>query len=522
MKNKKYIPYLLLAAVAGLIFGLSEYIQWYGDSYLYRFDFGTGEPIETFWDIFPSQYAHYFMMNGRVWAHVLCQGFSALWGQTAFAICNALVYVAFILLFVKIAGGSWVHTSTLLSCILMILLITDLSYNANCQIGYVWTSTITLVFIIYYCKCRDIKRAKIWQLVLLFLLSILAGNGNEAIAIGVGASLIFDFFINYRRLTVGQWVMLVGFGIGGLILCLSPGTLNRASGDTANFIYSSYRILINSKALYLLIITLGVLKIRRRLKLKQYIVENWFLFVALISLIVFNFMIGIGESGRQLFGIELFSAILTIKALKDHTFSNWAIAFLSLCIIMIYSLKVEYLRDSNKDLQMLRKEIESSSDSIIYLDFKKYNSFVKPTEVKDLQKDQIFIVCSILDDMNNIGRYYKLLHGEKFIHGDSISKYPIQHKVYPTVLKEILQRTDRNFASRCADETYLIVQDLRDPATFILHRQINIFGMKISLPPYTVEFNDPYFYHDSLNINLENFKIPFVENGEIEIVHNEL
>lgn len=514
MSIKKYIPYLLLAAVAGLIFALSEYIQWYGDSYLYRFDFGTGEPIETFWEIFPSQYAHYFMMNGRVWAHVLCQGFSALWGQTAFAVCNALVYVAFILLFVKLAGSSWRHIYALLSCILMVLLITDLSYNANCQIGYVWTSTITLVFIIYYCKCRDIKRAKIWQLVLLFLLSILAGNGNEAIAIGVGASLIFDFFIIYRRLTVVQWVMLVGFGIGGLILCLSPGILDRASGDTANFVYSAYRLLITSKALSLLIMTICILKIRHCLNLKQYLVENRFLVVALLTLILFNFMIGIGETGRQLFGIELFSAILTIKALKNNAFPKWVLAILGLCLMVIYSLKVEYLHDSNEDLRVLRKEIESSSDSIIYVDFKKYSSFVKPTEVKDLQNEQIYVVCSILDDINNKGRFYQLSKNK------DVSQYPIRYKVYPTAFMEILNLHDRNFASKCADGTYLVVQDRRNPATFILHRRINILGMKYPLPPYTVEFNDPYLNHDSMNVILENFKIPFIENGEIEIIRN--
>lgn len=511
MRIKQYIPYILLALVAVLIFALSDYIQWYGDSYLYRFDFATGDPIESFWEIFPSQYAHYFMMNGRVWAHVLCQGFSALWGQTAFAVCNALVYVAFVLLFVKVVGGNWRNISTLLSCILIILLLTDTSYNANCQIGYIWTSTVTLAFIIQYFKAQGSRNNTLWKLILLFLLSLFAGNGNEAIAIGVGAALIVDFFANFKKLTVAQWVMIIGFGIGGLILCLSPGILDRASGDTANIVYSTYRLLINSKALYLLIIILVILKIKKEVRLKRFFTENRFLFIALIALIVFNFMIGIGETGRQLLGIELFSALLTIKALNRHAFPKWLIIILSLAVVSVYSLKFNYLHDSNDDLRKLRNEIELSNDSIGFLDFKKYNSFVKPTEVKDLQNSQEFIVCSIIDDVSNREHYYQELHGHKVT-------YPKRYKVYPTIFKDILNRSDRNFATRCEDDTYFITQDKYNPATFVLHRQINVLGIKFPLSPYTVEFKDDYLNYDNVNVLLENFKIPLVENGEIEMI----
>lgn len=508
------MSFLLLAAVGALIFALTDYIQWYGDSYLYRFDFATGEPIENFWDILPSQYAHYFMMNGRVWVHVLCQGFSALWGQTAFAVCNAIVYVVFMVLFVKTVGGSRRNIPTLLSCIIIILLFCDTSYNANCQIGYIWTSAVTLAFIIQYFKVRTNNGRHLWSFALLFILSLLAGNGNEAIAIGVGAALIYDFITNFRRLTMVQWVMLAGFGIGGLVLCLSPGSLDRSSGESANFVYSTYRLLLHSRALYLLILTVGILKIRHMISIRCFAKENRFFITALISLLVFNYIIGIGVIGRQLLGVELFSAILTIRALKGRAFPNWALATLAVISAAVYALKFEYLHDSNEDIRALRRKMECSADSIIFHDFKKYSRLVKPTEVRDMQYSPYFVVCSFLDDMNNRGLYYQSVRN-----GIDPPPYTIRHRIYPTDFKNVLHRDDRNFAMKCADGTYFIAQDNRNPATFILHRNLNIMGLKIPFQPYTVEFREDYFLNtDSLNVLLERFDIPLVENGEIEVV----
>lgn len=513
MKNKDYIPYLLLASVAVLIFALSDYIQWFGDSYHYRFDFATGDPIESFWDIFPSQYAHYFLANGRVWAHVLCQGFSALWGQTAFAVCNALVYVVFVLLFVKCVGGDWRNTPTLLSCIIIILLFADTVYNANCQIGYIWTATATLAFLIQYSRAKESKDYRIWELVLIFFLSLLAGNGNDAIAIGVGAALIVDFFMNFKKLTLGQWVMLIGFGIGGLILCLSPGSIHRATSNFVPLIYSLYRIMVNSRALILLLVILCALKLTHSISLRQFARKNIFLLVAGATLLLFNLVIGTATTGRQLFGVELFSAILAARALKNYAFPKWALLVLSILTIFVYALKFEYLRESNEDLRLLRERIESSEDGIVFIDFKKYETWVKPTEVNNKMLPSAYVDCGIIDDMNNRGRYYQILLGV------DVTPYPIDYNVYPTALREVLKSDDRNSVTKGVDGKYLIVQDSKNPATFVLHRQINILGLKFPLHPYTIEFNDDNCdNYDGAKIMLEDFEIPLVENGEIEIV----
>lgn len=512
---------LILSLLWLIIFSLTDYIQWYGDAYLYRFDFSTGEPISSFGEILPSQYAHYFMMNGRVWAHVLCQGFSALWGQRMFAICNATMYVMFGLLFAKVVDGSWRQVSVLLSSILIILFFSDTSYIPNCQIGYIWTSTMVMAFIIIFFRAR-INPIDNWgYLILIFFLSFFAGNGNEAIAIGVGASLIYELITSFKKFTITQWIMLLGFGMGGMLLCLSPGSLDRSMGDSANFLYSAYRLILHSRALYLLIFTVVLLKLRHKLCLKSFFSDNQFFFVALISLILFNFIIGIGRSGRQLFGVELFSAILTIRALKNHAFPQWALTTMGILIAVIYYLKFEYLRDSNEDLRTLKNEMEASSEGVIFIDFKKYNQFVRPTEVRNMQNmspEMLFFISSIQDDMNNKGLYYQSVRK-----GIDPPPYSVVFRIYPTSLEDVLKQTDRNYVMRCVDGTFLIVQDRKCPAIFILHRTFNIPGFKIPIHPYNIEFNEKSFLNlDSINVLLENFEVPLVENLGIEVLRNKI
>ncbi len=481
MKKKFMLNYILLIAAGVLIFSLSEYIQWYGDSYSYRFRFDTFEPIESFADIIPSQYAHYFMMNGRIWVHVLCQAFSALWGQTAFAICNAGMYIVFVLLFLRVSGRSWKSVTDLLAGILAVLFFCDTSYNANCQIGYVWSATLTLAFIILYLgpgACHG------WGTrTLLFLLSLLAGNGNEAISIGTGAALIVDTFVNYKKISEKRVVMIAGFGIGGLLCCLSPGILSRASHSSADILWSSYNIAVQSRMLYVFIFTVIVLKLRHKISLKRFVSENLFFVIAMLTLLAFNFAIGIGENGRQLFGIELFSGILTLRALKGVRLPGWILGLGSAAIICIYFVKFDYLRKSNEDLGRLRMELSRSEDLKIYMDFRRYSGFVHPTELNNSVFLYYCAAYAIMDDMLDFGYAYRISRGYD-------GPYYKKLEIYPTALKRAIESGRKDLALKCADGNCLIVTDKNDPKTFQLERNYDIFGIRFPKYPYEIGFGD--------------------------------
>lgn len=510
MKKRDYVSISLLTALGILIFAITDFIQWNGDAYSYQFNFANGRPIENMAQVVQSQYHHFFLMNGRIWAHVLCQGFSALWGQTAFAVCNALVYILFVLLFAKISCAAWRNSSQLLLCILVVLFICDVSYITNCQIGYIWTSTVTLAFLILYFRAREAARPAWWVLLMLFVLSLLAGNGNEAIAIGVGASLIVDFFRFFKRLTLTQWVMLVGFGIGGLFLCLSPGILDRASQDSPDAFWSTYRLLIYSRMLYVMVITLAVLKLRHRLHLREFVKDNWFFFTTMVVLLVFNYIIGIGLTNRQLFGVELFAGIITVRALRTTALPKWLLGFCSLIVIALYVLKFDYLTKSNEDLRKIRTALEQSDSLRIFVDFHRYPTLVHPSEQTNSYKEYKYNVWTTYEVMTRFGYI------------DSLNRldppYYKETAVYPTVLKKVLESDDRNFAMKCADGTYLVVQDKRNPKRFFLHRNYNILGIKWPKEPYEIQFDDrAHLNIDGLNILYNDFATPLIENGEITI-----
>lgn len=67
---------LITLAVTGTVFYCFNYLTpLAADDYWYTRSFATGERITSVKDIFPSLYAHYFQMNGRVVTHFLAQLF---------------------------------------------------------------------------------------------------------------------------------------------------------------------------------------------------------------------------------------------------------------------------------------------------------------------------------------------------------------------------------------------------------------------------------------------------------------
>ncbi len=504
MKTKLLPNYISLGTLAALIFFFCEYIIWFGDPIIYGFSYADGTPIDSFGDIFSSQYVHYLKYNGRVWAHVLCQAFSGILGQTAFAVCNAAMYIVFVLLFARITGRSWKDAAALRLCILTVLFFTDTAYNPNCQIGYIWTSTVTLAFIIEYFRYRTAEAPGVWRCVLLFVLSVLAGNGNEAISIGTGAALIVDFFMHFKVLSRTQIVMIAGFGIGGLFLCLSPGILGRASSNYGNPLWTTYRLLMYSRMLYVMIITLAVMKIRHLICLKEFAKDNIFFITALLSLLIFNYMIGITWlSSRQLFGVELFSAILTLRALKGIELPGWIMTVFLILVMEIYLMKFEYLSTSNEDLEALQEEVEKTQDFVIYKDFNRYTSLVHPSELINDYGMRKYAAYSFHNKKMNFGQFI-------------IDSEYVDFTLYPTVMKDIEKAADHNFAAKGADGLYLVVQDMENPRQFYLQRNYNILGFKKPKEPYQIEFdNKMHLDTDGMRVTYGDFNTPLVENGEI-------
>lgn len=90
MNGNKYLFYLLVAGIFGIMFLLNHYTFYAADDYSYMNSFATHKKIQTVWDIFPSMYAHAKGMNGRLVAHFLFT-FLAVPCPGIFDVVNAVI-----------------------------------------------------------------------------------------------------------------------------------------------------------------------------------------------------------------------------------------------------------------------------------------------------------------------------------------------------------------------------------------------------------------------------------------------
>ena len=100
MSDKKINWKVLIipTVLAVLVFAFSQSALWLGDEIPYNYSFKDNTQITSISDVVPSQIEHYKTINGRTVAHSLCQIYIPFLGKTAFAVSNALVWVALLLL----------------------------------------------------------------------------------------------------------------------------------------------------------------------------------------------------------------------------------------------------------------------------------------------------------------------------------------------------------------------------------------------------------------------------------------
>ena len=179
--------------------------------------------VDSFYDIFISQWNHYFTWGGRTVAHTLIQFF--VWtGKTFFDIANTIMLILLVLLICWNA-----KTFSRLSIIWIFFSIcvcipewvsTMLWLTGACN--YMWMAVLQLLFLTPYNLNLKIP------IYIILPMGIIAGWSNEA---GGFATLIAAFFFTFQqRKNLQRWQItgLISFTIGYLLLMLSPGNLARA------------------------------------------------------------------------------------------------------------------------------------------------------------------------------------------------------------------------------------------------------------------------------------------------------
>lgn len=344
--SHRAISCVLLLAGAIIVFAFCMKAVWISDDMDYGFvlthdyipiiERVTGDEtprhIENAADIVCSQRVHWLDVNGRAFAHLLIQFFCGIGGRPLFAVCNAAVFVAFILLVVAHAGAGVGRPRAVATAVGLYFLFFITHMTPAFQICYVWMFAVAMLWLLWlFSKARTPH----WALPAAFVLGVLAGNGNEALCVGLSVAVFVWWLRNLRSVTPAQYVLIVGYAVGCAFLVFSPGNFARARRAGFSVLNILYWLGYGMWLVPLVIVMLRA-KLHRHVSFRSMYASGAFWFDTLVACAVFASVLGLWAN-RMLFGAALASLVLTIRLLPRRGFSNAALvltAVLAGCVLL--------------------------------------------------------------------------------------------------------------------------------------------------------------------------------------------
>ena len=222
----------------------------FGDDYLYSFiwqGLSEYEPltdeairVNSFHDLFVSQYSHYLTWSGRTVNHTLMQLF--LWvGKGVFNFCNAMIAVILILTIYWCAhkGEVSLPNKPGLVCFIFFALwsftpgYSPVFFWLAGACNYLWTATFLLLFLLPYVRKYYSFQARVSTNMffpcVIFFCGLLTGWTNENSICWV--IIVLMFFIISKRRDKGfeLWMLtgVMGLALGYALLMLAPGNVAR-------------------------------------------------------------------------------------------------------------------------------------------------------------------------------------------------------------------------------------------------------------------------------------------------------
>lgn len=317
LTNKLLVSWAVLACLFVYVWWFSANALWLGDDIYYRFIVGcaTPVPVSSFGDIVDSQIAHYSLVNGRFEAHFLAQAIISFMPQAMFALLNAVAYVVFVFLMVKIGlrlrrkpeSSPTSHPKAIVFASLMTLTCILLRFVPTTAM-YVWMYDIVLSFLYVL---LFVKPKSFWLTLPLFLFSFLAGAAHESINTGLAIALFVYGVSRLRRLSVNEIVMLAGFAIGLATIVLAPATGDRMDNYGVH-LSIVFRSLIYVKATIVLAVLVFIGWRNGNLKpIDFYRRYSLWVNAMVASLIVIYFVVGI-SGARPHCGVETIAIVLAV------------------------------------------------------------------------------------------------------------------------------------------------------------------------------------------------------------------
>lgn len=480
------VSLLIIIAIA-IYYGFLSYITpWTNDEIAYMMNFASDaagncfDRIDSVGEILESQVSHYYNNNGRFVAHFFVQLFCGLLGHGPFAIINAIFFIAFILMVLKLSGTGLNNIGATATVLILTILSFQTKIAPSCYISYFWMYTLIMGFIWLFFNAHHSR--SVLAIILTGLLSFIVGNTHESLNIGVSAALIIYWYKNRKSMSALQYVMLICFGLGTLSCCLAPGTINRASTETwpTSLIPFGKMMIKFAKSVVALYVLIAII-CRQRWHLR----ESWreiyasgpFYWNALIVLLIFNFWITI-INNRQFFGVELLSVILSIKILKKHTFTTPWLWTLGACACLVLTVQTEYSWRFSKYFKEIERQYQASDTGEVYVD-------INDKSLANYDRYTLFPIPYY----NLIGDNYRLddnalNYDDRCILRFFGTEYPGHPpiKVLPSVLKDKRDIRLSNQVIEASPGYFVVIQDKSIPSDIIISRSVDIPGFHKTLP----------------------------------------
>lgn len=257
MKNKKNWILIFSIFIFMFIFNYLSPIS-FGDDYVYSFVW-TGQSIyeplphnasrvESWQDLFNSQWSHYFTWGGRTVAHVLAQFF--LWkGKALFNFANALISVFLVFeLYWCINKGKITFQFDRRTIIWIFFLLWACTpgfgvifFWITGACNYLWTNVILLGFLLPYFQkyysTKKLAKNNSLCIAVVFAAGIIAGWTNENSVCWVILVLALFIYHCNKHNNSEKWMIsgFIGLVSGYALLMFAPGNYNRLSSSQSGW-----------------------------------------------------------------------------------------------------------------------------------------------------------------------------------------------------------------------------------------------------------------------------------------------
>ncbi len=247
-ENKSIVIFLLL--VYALMLACNLMTDLLVDDYTYYYSLVDGSKIESFFDLFPSIYAHAHKMNGRHVAHFCAQLFLFI-PHIIFKLFNPLIFVALIVIIARIADRKLKMLPLLLSFGLIFIFEPVFGQINLWLVGacnYLWAYVICLFWLSLMIKCctsQNDAESPLALRIAIIPLGLIAGSWSENVSsstIFMAMLVLIYIYILKRKIRLELILSFAAGVVGFLILAFAPAeSVNKISSLSLAMLWSGFK-----------------------------------------------------------------------------------------------------------------------------------------------------------------------------------------------------------------------------------------------------------------------------------------